>query len=236
MAGWHHWCNGHELGQASGDGKGQGSLACCSPQGHKVSDTTGQLDNNYWWTPRMMRVWHQPRYSISVGWMTEQMMSMKVISKYKMRHKSFSSAYHALQYTALQGIVYYRWQDRPFHILADYKAQVSVFLIVTLSFALSPSKIMAFSTSLLLPQHFWCPHATLSPTHSTAEQGHTQLGGSLEQETFPAINAPSAIEFQFFQLAFPAWQGHLLFGFWGRTHSETQVSWVPTLHQELLLM
>ena len=30
MAGWHHWCNGHELGQAAGDGEGQGGLACCS--------------------------------------------------------------------------------------------------------------------------------------------------------------------------------------------------------------
>ena len=86
-----------EFEQSPENGEGQGSLACCSPRGHKVSDTTGRLDNNnYWWTPRMMRVWHQPRHSISVGWMTEQMMSMKVISKYKMRHKSFSSAYSAL--------------------------------------------------------------------------------------------------------------------------------------------
>ena len=29
MAGWHHQCNGHELGQTSGDGEGQGGLACC---------------------------------------------------------------------------------------------------------------------------------------------------------------------------------------------------------------
>ena len=27
MAGWHHRCNGHELGQTSGDGEGQGGLA-----------------------------------------------------------------------------------------------------------------------------------------------------------------------------------------------------------------
>ena len=31
MTGWHHRCNGHELGQTSGDGEGQGSLVCCSP-------------------------------------------------------------------------------------------------------------------------------------------------------------------------------------------------------------
>ena len=33
MAGWHHWCNGHELGQTLGDGEGQWGLACCSPWG-----------------------------------------------------------------------------------------------------------------------------------------------------------------------------------------------------------
>ena len=46
MAGWHHWCNGHELGQTLGNGEGQGDLACCSPWGSKESDTTGQLNNN----------------------------------------------------------------------------------------------------------------------------------------------------------------------------------------------
>ena len=45
MAGWHHQCNGHELGQASGDGEGQGALACCSPWGCGESDTIGQLNN-----------------------------------------------------------------------------------------------------------------------------------------------------------------------------------------------
>ena len=43
---WHHRCNGHELGQTLGDGKGQGGLACCSPWGHKGSDTTGWLNNS----------------------------------------------------------------------------------------------------------------------------------------------------------------------------------------------
>ena len=41
MAGGHHRCNEHELGQTSGDGEGQGGLACCSPWGHKESDVTG---------------------------------------------------------------------------------------------------------------------------------------------------------------------------------------------------
>ena len=38
MVGWHHGLNGHEFGQTMGDGEGQGSLACYSPQGHKESD------------------------------------------------------------------------------------------------------------------------------------------------------------------------------------------------------
>ena len=46
MAGWHHQFNGHELGQPLGDGEGQGSLACCSPWGHKELDTTEQQQNN----------------------------------------------------------------------------------------------------------------------------------------------------------------------------------------------
>ena len=40
MVGWHHCLNGHELEQALGVGDGQGSLACCSPQGCKELDLT----------------------------------------------------------------------------------------------------------------------------------------------------------------------------------------------------
>ena len=40
----HHRLYGHELEQAQGVGDGQGSLACCSPWGHKESDTTKQLN------------------------------------------------------------------------------------------------------------------------------------------------------------------------------------------------
>ena len=35
MVGWQHQLNGHEFEQAPGDGKGQGSLACCNLWGHK---------------------------------------------------------------------------------------------------------------------------------------------------------------------------------------------------------
>ena len=44
MVGWHHQFIGHELGETSGDGEGQGSLACCSPWGHRII-TTWQLNN-----------------------------------------------------------------------------------------------------------------------------------------------------------------------------------------------
>ena len=42
--GWHHWLNGHEFEQTPGDSEGQGGLACCSPWGHKESDTTEWLN------------------------------------------------------------------------------------------------------------------------------------------------------------------------------------------------
>ena len=51
MVGWHHLLNGHEFEQVPGDGEGQGSLACCSPWGHKESDmsyqTTTTTTNNH---------------------------------------------------------------------------------------------------------------------------------------------------------------------------------------------
>ena len=40
MVGWHHRVNAHEFKQTPGDTEGQGIPACCSPWGHKQSDTT----------------------------------------------------------------------------------------------------------------------------------------------------------------------------------------------------
>ena len=45
MVGWHHRLNRHEFEQALRNGEGQGSLACCSPWGHKEPDTTEWLNN-----------------------------------------------------------------------------------------------------------------------------------------------------------------------------------------------
>ena len=47
MAGWHHRLNGHEFEQAPGNSNGQGSLTCCSSQGHKESDTSEKLNHNF---------------------------------------------------------------------------------------------------------------------------------------------------------------------------------------------
>ena len=44
MVGWHHRLGGHEFEQAPGVGDGQGSLACCSPWGHKESDMAERLN------------------------------------------------------------------------------------------------------------------------------------------------------------------------------------------------
>ena len=51
MVGWHHQFNGQEFEQASGAGDGQGSLACCSPWGHKELDTTEWLN----WTDTFLK-------------------------------------------------------------------------------------------------------------------------------------------------------------------------------------
>ena len=40
----HHRLDGHESEQAPRVSDGQGSLACCSPWGHKASDTTERLN------------------------------------------------------------------------------------------------------------------------------------------------------------------------------------------------
>ena len=67
--GWHHWFNGHEFEQVPEVGDGQGSLVCCSPWGHKKSDTTEQLNRNWMWkfkfikTSSVMRnQWAEPAH------------------------------------------------------------------------------------------------------------------------------------------------------------------------------
>ena len=44
IVGWYHRLNGHEFEQALGVSDGQGSLAWCSPRGHKELDMTEWLN------------------------------------------------------------------------------------------------------------------------------------------------------------------------------------------------
>ena len=53
MVGWHHQLDEHEFEQAPGVGDGQGSLTCCSPWGHKESDTTERLN----WKKQTFKLW-----------------------------------------------------------------------------------------------------------------------------------------------------------------------------------
>ena len=62
MVGWLHRLSGHELGQTLEDGEGQGSLACCSPWGHKESVTTWQLNQpNRPYDPVILFLGMEPR-------------------------------------------------------------------------------------------------------------------------------------------------------------------------------
>ena len=64
MVGWHHWLDGHEVGQAPGVGDGQGGLACYSPRGCKESDMTEQLN----WANRI-----REKGEIIIKWWSHQM-------------------------------------------------------------------------------------------------------------------------------------------------------------------
>ena len=57
MAGWHHPLNGHEFEQTLGDSEGQGSLARCSPWGHKQSDTTERPNKDSTWPVLAWVLW-----------------------------------------------------------------------------------------------------------------------------------------------------------------------------------
>ena len=46
MVGWHYQLNGHKFEQTPGDSEGQGNMACCSPWGHKESDTIERVNSS----------------------------------------------------------------------------------------------------------------------------------------------------------------------------------------------
>ena len=61
MAGWHHGCNEHELGQTLGDGEGQRGLACCSPWGCKKIGHNCQTEQQHCFT-HLNGSWRDPSF------------------------------------------------------------------------------------------------------------------------------------------------------------------------------
>ena len=57
MVGWHHRLNGHEFVQTLGDSEGQGSLACCSPRGHKSQTRLSDWKTTIISCPRLYLYW-----------------------------------------------------------------------------------------------------------------------------------------------------------------------------------
>ena len=45
---WHHWLTSYEFEQILAHGEGQGSLACCSPWGHKVQTRLSNWTKMIW--------------------------------------------------------------------------------------------------------------------------------------------------------------------------------------------
>ena len=67
IAEWHHWLDDHESEWTLGVGDGQGSLAYCSPWGHKESDMTEQLKwtELNWTEPEVRKGWW---ISVCLNW------------------------------------------------------------------------------------------------------------------------------------------------------------------------
>ena len=66
VIGWHHWFNGHEFEQTPGNGEGQGSLACCSPRGHKEGHDLGteqqQPSHTRFLFESLCEIWHRHHF------------------------------------------------------------------------------------------------------------------------------------------------------------------------------
>ena len=68
MVGWHHQLSVYEFEQIPGDGEGQGSLACCSPWGHKELDTTKWLNSkNNNLDPPLECPWRKLEWILGLG-------------------------------------------------------------------------------------------------------------------------------------------------------------------------
>ena len=80
MVGWHHRLNGHKFEWTPGVGDGQGGLVCCSPWGHKESDTTEWLN----WTELNcenleVRDWFMPKIVVVISWLYTWLQTLQVV-------------------------------------------------------------------------------------------------------------------------------------------------------------
>ena len=69
MVGWHLRLDGREFEQAPGNSEGQESLACCSPRGHRESDTAQRLNDNNRNLCRFSKTIHFKCLMTSCPWM-----------------------------------------------------------------------------------------------------------------------------------------------------------------------
>ena len=60
------------LKQTLGDGEGQGRLACCSPWGHKKSDTTERLNNNKLKKGNGVAIIHSGKAQVGLIWRSRE--------------------------------------------------------------------------------------------------------------------------------------------------------------------
>ena len=82
MVGWHHELKRRELEQTPGDGKGQGSLAHCSPLGLKELDTTWWLNSNKQQDTKIKwRVQRLPIYPLFLNMYSLSLLSISSISE-----------------------------------------------------------------------------------------------------------------------------------------------------------
>ena len=90
MVGWHHWLNEHEFEETLGDGERQGSLAFCSPWGHKESDTTEWLN---WTELNVNRLYIQALFMLLLN----QVKSSWQVSKERCKRAEQRRAYHTVK-------------------------------------------------------------------------------------------------------------------------------------------
>ena len=79
IVGWHHWLDGHEFDKAPEVGDGQGSLAYCSPWGHKELDMTEWLN---WTDMRFSRqeYWSDLPFPSPVDYILSELSTMSHVS------------------------------------------------------------------------------------------------------------------------------------------------------------